>query len=341
MAVTTTTKWAVLAAKPGPRPGGVVWVAKSGGDFTSVKAALASIKDNSAAHRYVVKVAPGTYNETGGIDLKNYVDIEGSGQDVTTITCACGGLASPAFGGSSATLRAKGPNLHSEVRQLTVANTGPSTYSVGIWTGSVAVDTLTFVGITALASGGIGDYSIWNQESSPTLRNIVATSTGNGTTSTESFAVTIANSSYATHLGWAMDHVAAKAKGALVTIGIRVTQGFGTPRFTGVDASAEGVDAPTALSTGMYLIDANVLMDGSSSSSIRFNGAATSWGVDVTGVSIIQATDSSIGGFSAAINTLPSATSQISRSTISGGTYGTGTYRCAYNVDSNGLAVAC
>ena len=47
------------------RPAQVVWVAKSGGDFTSVALALASITDNSAARPYLIKVAPGTYEEPG------------------------------------------------------------------------------------------------------------------------------------------------------------------------------------------------------------------------------------------------------------------------------------
>jgi pectin methylesterase-like acyl-CoA thioesterase len=53
-------------------------------------ATLAAITDNSATSRYLV-VAPGTYTETATVTLKDYVDIVGSGQGVTTISCACGG----------------------------------------------------------------------------------------------------------------------------------------------------------------------------------------------------------------------------------------------------------
>ena len=59
-------KWAVFAAAP--HPANVVWVAKSGGDFTSVKAALASITGTSAAHRYVIKVE-GDYDNVVGLPL--------------------------------------------------------------------------------------------------------------------------------------------------------------------------------------------------------------------------------------------------------------------------------
>ena len=60
-------------------PARVIWVAESGGDFTSVAAALASITDNDADHRYLVQIAPGTYVENAGIDLKDHVDLQGSG----------------------------------------------------------------------------------------------------------------------------------------------------------------------------------------------------------------------------------------------------------------------
>ncbi len=51
---------------------------------------MASIPDNNtAATPYVIKIAPGTYTETANVAMKNYVDVEGSGQDITTINCAC------------------------------------------------------------------------------------------------------------------------------------------------------------------------------------------------------------------------------------------------------------
>jgi hypothetical protein len=61
----------------------VVVVAKSGGDFTSVGAALASIQDAAAANPYLVWVAPGVYTET--ITMKSYVDIVGAGEDRTVL----------------------------------------------------------------------------------------------------------------------------------------------------------------------------------------------------------------------------------------------------------------
>ena len=71
-------------------PARVIWVAESGGDFTSLSEAMASIPDdNTAATPYVIKIAPGTYTENSNVAMKNFVDVEGSGQDITTINCAC------------------------------------------------------------------------------------------------------------------------------------------------------------------------------------------------------------------------------------------------------------
>jgi hypothetical protein len=56
----------------------VIDVAQSGGDFTSLAAAVASISDASAAKPYVVRVAPGQYVEPP-ITMKSYVDVVGLG----------------------------------------------------------------------------------------------------------------------------------------------------------------------------------------------------------------------------------------------------------------------
>ncbi len=106
---------------PGPSgvtPQDVIWVAKSGGQFTSVGAAMNSISDTSTQR--VIKVAPGTYVETSPIFVKDNVDIEGSGQDRTTITCMCS-VQVP--GGNRATVEVQG-NIHGEIRDITITNNG-------------------------------------------------------------------------------------------------------------------------------------------------------------------------------------------------------------------------
>ncbi|MBU0480868.1 MAG: hypothetical protein KKG47_07185 [Proteobacteria bacterium] len=69
------------------KPANVVVVALSGGDFTSPVAAVNSISGASAANPYLVKVMPGVYDiGDASLQMKEYVYLEGSGRENTTIT---------------------------------------------------------------------------------------------------------------------------------------------------------------------------------------------------------------------------------------------------------------
>jgi hypothetical protein len=108
---------AEIASSATPRLDGVIWVAKSGGQFTSVRAAMNSITGNGP---HVINVAPGTYVETAPIVMKDNVDLAGSGQDRTTITCACAiALAS----GARSTVYVNG-DVRAEIRNITLTNSG-------------------------------------------------------------------------------------------------------------------------------------------------------------------------------------------------------------------------
>ncbi|MGB8860562.1 MAG: glycosyl hydrolase family 28-related protein [Ilumatobacteraceae bacterium] len=163
---------------PGPLPAHVIWVASSGGDFTTVTAALSSITDNSSTNRYVIKVAPGTYIEPSSVTLKNYVDLEGSGQDVTTLTCLVCGYASPLSDGPNATLRALGP-LTSEVRHIAISNPGYSAYSYAIYTSNVVAGSVSFLDVAAYATGASNTATgLFNWGSAPALQHVVVVAAG-------------------------------------------------------------------------------------------------------------------------------------------------------------------
>ena len=63
----------------------IIVVAQSGGDFTSIQAALDRIT-GTISNRYLVYVAPGDYNEQ--VFMEPWVDIEGAGEGETTIQYA-------------------------------------------------------------------------------------------------------------------------------------------------------------------------------------------------------------------------------------------------------------
>lgn len=62
-------------------------VAKSGGDYATIKDALASISGNDTDNRFTIDVAPGVYEEDNPIQMKEYVNISSiGGSEVTKIT---------------------------------------------------------------------------------------------------------------------------------------------------------------------------------------------------------------------------------------------------------------
>jgi hypothetical protein len=65
----------------------IVKVSKEGwgGDYRTVKDALDSITDNSSTNRYVIKIAPGVYEEENPLQCKQYVSIHGEGELATRI----------------------------------------------------------------------------------------------------------------------------------------------------------------------------------------------------------------------------------------------------------------
>ena len=180
----------------GVAPARVLWVAESGGDYTTLSAALAAIPGDDEDERreidggmllaatednpYVIKIAPGTYEEVGPVVLKSYVDVEGSGQGVTTITCECG---SNSLDGSAATVSAS--NIQAEIRHLTIANTTGSddtTYSTGVAT-FMSDESFSMNNVTATATGGDNMSGVANVGSSsllssPLMNNVTATATG-------------------------------------------------------------------------------------------------------------------------------------------------------------------
>jgi hypothetical protein len=238
------------------RPARIVWVAASGGDFTSVQAALDSITDASPANRYLVRIAPGVYE--GKVVLKNGVDLEGSGQGVTVLS---------SIGSSSdtdaATLVGSG-DIGTEVRNLTVANTCvPCTstsvrYSTGIFL-SAASSSVRLRDVTVTAGGAniTANGILVLDGGSPVLDRVTTQADGGGTAAANGISVSLASPTltnvHATALNSgsfstfginlfsatsAMSDVTATAIGGNTARGVNAA--FSTVSMTGVTASASG-----------------------------------------------------------------------------------------------------
>lgn len=146
-------------------PANIVIVAKSGGHFSTISAALTSITDNSAANRYLVYVAPGTYTET--VTMKSFVDIEGAGELATKIT---------QVGSASDTGTVVGAS-NAELRYLTVENTGGSTYATAIYNNNSSP---RFSHVTVSVSPGVETNGIKSSTASPILADVMISVTGGG-----------------------------------------------------------------------------------------------------------------------------------------------------------------
>ncbi|HJQ30298.1 MAG TPA: pertactin-like passenger domain-containing protein [Rubrobacter sp.] len=198
-----------------------VVVAKSGGDFTSVQAALDSITDASASKHYLVWVGPGTYNER--VQMKAFVDIEGAGELATRITASVGG----GFAASSSVVSGASD---AELRHLTVENTGGTgEYVMAIFNASASP---RLSNVTATASGGTDiNVGVNNASSSPTMNDVTATASGAG--GNAAFGVSNSGGSFPK-----MTDVTAKGSDAPYNVGIN--NAGSSPTMNDVSAKAEG-----------------------------------------------------------------------------------------------------
>jgi pectin methylesterase-like acyl-CoA thioesterase len=127
----------------------VLVVAKSGGDFADPVAAINSISDAYAENPYLIKIMPGIYDiGSNTIYMKEYVDIEGSGENVTKII---GDIINDTTRGVLNGAR------NSEIRSLTIENTGLSGNSFVIYINTAG---LKVTNVAAMGHGSFVIYSI-------------------------------------------------------------------------------------------------------------------------------------------------------------------------------------
>ncbi len=138
---------------------------------THLLEALGQIADASAEQPYTLKIEPGIYDlGDGSLRMKEHVDIEGSGEGVTTITAAGVERASSAAVDSGTVIGAN----NAEIRQLTIENTGKartppnSTHAVALFNNDV---NLRAHHVTVIAKGARVNIGVKNNSSNVTLDN--------------------------------------------------------------------------------------------------------------------------------------------------------------------------
>ena len=290
-------------------PTRVIWVADDGsGDFTSLSGALAAIGGSgpqdlppaTALRPYLIRIAPGLYNETSPVTLESFVDVEGSGQGITTVTCACG---SSVFGAAAATVSAG--NISAEIRHLTINNTGPSDYSLGVLTLGVTNESFSMLHVTVNATGTASNYTVFNSASSPAMNNVTATATvGTGNTA-------IFNSSSSSP---SMNNVTATAAGGYNT---GVYNSYASPSMNNVTATATGGTGNNGVANGSASPSMNNV------TATATGGTGNNYGVDnfTSSPSMNNVTATASGGtLSRGVNNQSSSSPTIRNSSLTGST---------------------
>ena len=150
----------------------VVTVAKGKGQFSDPVAAVNSISDASASNPYLVVIGPGVYTLTQTLAMKEYVDIAGSGENVTKLQ---GAISTGSLDASSAII--SGAN-NAALSSLTAENTGGSTHSIALFNSGASP---IVKDVTATASGGSSiNYGVYNYYSFPKIRRSTMDGIGGG-----------------------------------------------------------------------------------------------------------------------------------------------------------------
>ncbi len=121
----------------------------------------------------LIKLEPGTYDlGTSPLIMLQGVDLEGSGEGLTTITSQIGGGNFPI---NSGTVQI---NNSSEIRFLTIANTASFNFNAAVYANSVN-NTAKLTNVTVKITGiGTSNMGILNSSSYPTILNSTITASG-------------------------------------------------------------------------------------------------------------------------------------------------------------------
>jgi len=147
-------------------------VAKNGGDFSDPAQAMSTLSSccpaPSAATPCLLKIMPGVYQVAYAVEMRPYMDIEGSGEHTTIIQGSIDSLSSGVVNGAG----------NAEIRFLTVKNSGGGANAIALYNASAP---LSIMSVTAAASGSTQSFGVYNDTSGAVK---ISNSAIKGTTST-------------------------------------------------------------------------------------------------------------------------------------------------------------
>jgi len=291
--------------------GTIIFVSPKPGDTpTTAGTALLNlvngITDNSETNPYLIKVGPGIYDlGTGSLQMKEYVDIEGSGENTTVITGHIDNQNSGVVKGANNT----------EIRFLTVQNTGGD-WAIAISNASASPK---ITNVTASGSGGTHNYGVYNTSSPPRMTNVTASASGGSGSS--NLAVYNYSSSPT------MTNVTASASGGTYNYG--VYNYSSPPTMTNVTASGSG----GTYSYGVFNYSSYPTITNVTASA---SGGTNNYGVYSTGTGIIMIHNSVIIGSTNTLWNGTNTTTRVANTKLSGGPVSnSGTLTCAGVYDEN------
>jgi hypothetical protein len=205
----------------------VAVVAPTGGDYTDPAAAMGAYNSwcgtPSETNPCLLKIMPGVYDiGVSTVVMQPYIDIEGSGQNVTVIT---GTVSNGSWPPSNGVVNGAS---NAEIRFLTVKSTALGDYGAAILNSS-ASPAITNVSATASGETDIDNYGVYNASSSPTMTNVMATASN---------AINSNVGVYNTSSSPTMTNVMAAASGDADT-NYGVSNNGSSPTMTNVTAIAE------------------------------------------------------------------------------------------------------
>ncbi len=303
---------------------------------TTLLEALAAVTDASAAKPYLIVIEPGVYDLGSQVlQMKAYVDIQGSGENMTTLTGTVSGTYSAVVMGVD----------NAGLRFLTVVNTGGGSEAIAICNDHASPQ---MANVTAVASGGTEvNRAVYNYFSSPSMTDVMAISSGGE----NNHAV------YNDTSAPAMTNVTAIASGGDYVAGV-YNDNSSNPAMTNVTATASGATYDTY---GVYnngsiptMIDVIAAATGGAGAvgicnnrgyPLMINVTASGTGATVgnygmwnsaqSGVFTINVHDSRFLGASASIRNDSEFTVNIALSQLDGGNVdaGGGTFKCVNSYD--------